>query len=113
MHSFWDIGACFFSITVPRVEEKLYHMAWALEHAEVQEENALFCHSYPVIFHRPSVYRDYFLRSKCVEHHSNINEETTSDERKLSIKTGMPHNCYTNDNSLISLCKPNINMSVN
>lgn len=79
----------FFSITVPTGGGKtLSSMAWALEHAvRYMKKRIVFAIPYTsIISQTVQVYREIFGEANVVEHHSNIDDETTSDESKLSIE---------------------------
>ncbi|MGE4434295.1 MAG: CRISPR-associated helicase Cas3' [Bacteroidales bacterium] len=79
----------FFSITVPTGGGKtLSSMAWALEHAvKFNKKRIIFAIPYTsIISQTVQVYRDIFGELNVIEHHSNINDETTSDESKLSVE---------------------------
>lgn len=82
-----DLG--FFSITVPTGGGKtLSSMAWALEHAaKHNKKRIVFAIPYTsIITQTVKVYRDIFGEDNVVEHHSNLDDETISDESKLSVE---------------------------
>jgi len=79
----------FFSITVPTGGGKtLSSIAWALEHAvRYKKKRVVFAIPYTsIISQTVQVYREIFGETNVVEHHSNIDDETSSDESKLSIE---------------------------
>ena len=78
-----------FSITVPTGGGKtLSSMAWALGHAvKYQKGRIVFAIPYTsIITQTAQVYRDIFGDANVIEHHSNIDEETDSQERKLATE---------------------------
>jgi CRISPR-associated endonuclease/helicase Cas3 len=79
----------FFSITVPTGGGKtLSSMAWALEHAvKYNKGRIVFAIPYTsIITQTVQVYRDIFGEINVIEHHSNIDEEVDSQERKLATE---------------------------
>lgn len=79
----------FFSITVPTGGGKtLSSMAWALEHAlKYDKKRIIIVIPYTsIITQTAQVFRDIFGESNVVEHHSNIDEDATGQERKLAIE---------------------------
>jgi CRISPR-associated endonuclease/helicase Cas3 len=79
----------FFSITVPTGGGKtLSSMAWALEHAiKYNKSRIVFAIPYTsIITQTAQVYRDIFGDTNVIEHHSNIDEETDTNERKLAAE---------------------------
>ncbi|MFA5878936.1 MAG: CRISPR-associated helicase Cas3' [Candidatus Margulisiibacteriota bacterium] len=79
----------FFSITVPTGGGKtLSSMAWALEHAiKYNKSRIIFAIPYTsIITQTAQVYCDIFGEVNVIEHHSNLDEETNSLEKKLATE---------------------------
>lgn len=79
----------FFSITVPTGGGKtLSSMGWALEHAiKYNKSRIIVAIPYTsIITQTVHVYREIFGDMDVVEHHSNIDEEADSQERKLATE---------------------------
>jgi CRISPR-associated endonuclease/helicase Cas3 len=79
----------FFSITVPTGGGKtLSSMGWALEHAiKYNKSRIIFAIPYTsIITQTVQVYREIFGDTDVIEHHSNIDEEADSQERKLATE---------------------------
>ncbi len=79
----------FFSITVPTGGGKtLSSMAWALVHAlKYQKSRIVFAIPYTsIITQTAEIYRSIFGENNVVEHHSNLDEDINSQERKLAAE---------------------------
>lgn len=79
----------FFSITVPTGGGKtLSSMAWALVHAlKYKKSRIIFAIPYTsIITQTAQIYRSIFGDDNVVEHHSNIDENTNTQERKLAAE---------------------------
>lgn len=77
----------FFSITVPTGGGKtLSSMAWALEHAvKYNKDRIVVAIPYTsIISQTVQIYRDIFGNENVIEHHSNIDEDADTQERKLA-----------------------------
>lgn len=79
----------FFSITVPTGGGKtLSSMAWALVHAlKYNKSRIIFAIPYTsIITQTAQIYRSIFGDDNVIEHHSNIDENTNTQERKLAAE---------------------------
>ncbi|MFH1118694.1 MAG: CRISPR-associated helicase Cas3' [Bacteroidota bacterium] len=79
----------FFSITVPTGGGKtLSAMAWALVHAlKYNKSRIIFAIPYTsIITQTVQIYRSIFGDDNVIEHHSNIDEDTNTQERKLAAE---------------------------
>lgn len=79
----------FFSITVPTGGGKtLSSMAWALNHAlKFNKNRIIFVIPYTsIITQTAEIYRSIFGDENVIEHHSNLDEEINSQERKLAAE---------------------------
>lgn len=79
----------FFSITVPTGGGKtLSSMAWALVHAlKYNKSRIVFAIPYTsIITQTAQIYRSIFGDDNVIEHHSNIDENTNTQERKLAAE---------------------------
>ncbi len=79
----------FFSITVPTGGGKtLSSMAWALVHAlKYNKTRIIFAIPYTsIITQTAQIYRSIFGDDNVIEHHSNIDENTNTQERKLAAE---------------------------
>ncbi len=79
----------FFSITVPTGGGKtLSSMAWALVHAlKYNKSRIIYAIPYTsIITQTAQIYRSIFGDDNIVEHHSNIDENTNTQERKLAAE---------------------------
>lgn len=79
----------FFSITVPTGGGKtLSSMAWALVHAlKYNKTRIVFAIPYTsIITQTAQIYRSIFGDNNVIEHHSNIDEDTNTQERKLAAE---------------------------
>ena len=79
----------FFSITVPTGGGKtLSSMAWALVHAlKYNKSRIIFAIPYTsIITQTAQIYRTIFGDDNVIEHHSNIDENTNTQERKLAAE---------------------------
>jgi len=79
----------FFSITVPTGGGKtLSSMAWALNHAlKYNKSRIVFAIPFTsIITQTAQIYRSIFGDNNVIEHHSNIDENTNTLERKLAVE---------------------------
>ncbi len=79
----------FFSITVPTGGGKtLSSMAWALVHAlKYNKTRIIFAIPYTsIITQTAQIYRSIFGDDNVIEHHSNIDENTNTQQRKLAAE---------------------------
>lgn len=79
----------FFSITVPTGGGKtLSSMAWALVHAlKYNKSRIIFAIPYTsIITQTAQIYRSIFGENNVIEHHSNLDEDINSQERKLAAE---------------------------
>lgn len=84
-----DFSPGFFSITVPTGGGKtLSAMAWALVHSlKYNKARIIFAIPYTsIITQTANIYRSIFGADNVVEHHSNIDENTNTQERKLAAE---------------------------
>jgi CRISPR-associated endonuclease/helicase Cas3 len=84
-----ELSPGFFSITVPTGGGKsLSSMAWALVHAlKYNKTRIIFAIPYTsIISQTAQIYRSIFGDDNVIEHHSNIDEDTNSQERKLAAE---------------------------
>ncbi len=84
-----ELSPGFFSITVPTGGGKtLSSMAWALVHAlKYNKSRIIFAIPYTsIITQTAQIYRSIFGDDNVVEHHSSIDENTNSQERKLAAE---------------------------
>ena len=79
----------FFSITVPTGGGKtISSMAWALEHARKhRKRRIIFAIPYTsIIAQTAEIYRNIFGDNNVIEHHSNLDDEIETQERKLAAE---------------------------
>ncbi len=79
----------FFSITVPTGGGKtLSSMAWALVHAlKYNKSRIIFAIPYTsIITQTAQIYRSIFGENNVIEHHSNLDEDINSQERKFAAE---------------------------
>ncbi|HCY41925.1 MAG TPA: CRISPR-associated helicase/endonuclease Cas3 [Prolixibacteraceae bacterium] len=84
-----ELSPGFFSITVPTGGGKtLSSMAWALVHAlKYNKSRIIFAIPYTsIITQTAQIYRSIFGDDNVIEHHSNIDENTNTQERKLAAE---------------------------
>ena len=84
-----ELSPGFFSITVPTGGGKtLSSMAWALVHAlKFNKSRIVFAIPYTsIITQTAQIYRTIFGDDNVVEHHSNIDDNTNTQERKLAAE---------------------------
>ena len=84
-----ELSPGFFSITVPTGGGKtLSSMAWALVHAlKYNKSRIIFAIPYTsIITQTAQIYRSIFGDENVIEHHSNIDENTNTQERKLAAE---------------------------
>ncbi len=84
-----ELSPGFFSITVPTGGGKtLSSMAWALVHAlKYNKTRIIFAIPYTsIITQTAQIYRSIFGDDNVIEHHSNIDENTNTQQRKLATE---------------------------
>ncbi len=84
-----ELSPGFFSITVPTGGGKtLSSMAWALVHAlKYNKTRIIFAIPYTsIITQTAQIYRSIFGDDNVIEHHSNIDENTNTQKRKLAAE---------------------------
>ncbi len=84
-----ELSPGFFSITVPTGGGKtLSSMAWALVHAlKYNKSRIIFAIPYTsIITQTAEIYRSIFGDDNVIEHHSNIDENTNTQKRKLAAE---------------------------